>query len=193
MKRELWLLASIFVISTMLFFGSVVAQEAEPNPEAEPVQETEPVQEPEAAADTEASPESEAAPAAAGKDFQTTVKFSQLQKTSLEGSAGDIGVEAVEFEVAGAKGGGISGALSSADTEMQAIITVRLTLENSADTKVKFDATVEFLDKDGHIIDRAMKSDNFKKSERTFDFKHTTLRWAVDHITQARVTVQQKD
>ena len=99
----------------------------------------------------------------------------------------------VEFEVAGAKGGGIAGAFSSGDAEMQAIITTRLTLENSADTKVKFDAMVEFLDTDGQVIDRTVSSDNFKKNQKTFDIKHTTLRWAVDHIDQARITVKQKE
>jgi hypothetical protein len=199
MKREQWPLALIIGLSMVFSLGTAIAQEAEPSPEADPVQETEPAQEaepaqePEAAAETEESPESEAAPEAAGMDFEATVKFSQLQKASLDGSAGEIGVEAVEFEVAGAKGGGITGAFSSADTEMQAIITTRLTLKNSAGIKVKFDAMVQFLDKDGQVIDRAVNSDNFKKSERTFDIKHTTLRWAVDYIDQARITVKQKE
>jgi hypothetical protein len=129
----------------------------------------------------------------AGTDFQTTVKFSQLQKADLGGSAGEIDVQSVEFEVAGAKGGGIKGAFSSGDSEMQAIITTRLTLKTAADTKVKFDMMVEFLDKDGQVIDRAMSGDSFKKNEKTFDIKHTTLRWAVDHIDSARITVKVKE
>jgi hypothetical protein len=193
MKREHWPLALIFVLSTIFFLGTATAQEAEPAPEGEPAQETEAAQEAEAAAEAEADPEGETVPEAAGTDFATTVKFSQLQKTSLGGRAGEIGVEAVEFEVVGAKGGGIAGALSSADTQMQAVITTRLTLGKSTDTKVKFDMMVEFLDKDGQVIDRAMNSDNFKKGERTFDSKHTTLRWAVDYIDQARITVKQKE
>ena len=187
MKREYWPLALVFVISMICLLNTATAQEAEP------AQETEPAQESEATAETEESRESEAAPETAGTEFESTVEFTQLQKASLEGSAGEIGVEAVEFEVAGAKGGGITGAFSSADTEMQAIITTRLTLENSADTKVKFDAMVEFLDTDGQVIDRTVSSDNFKKNQKTFDIKHTTLRWAVDHIDQARITVKQKE
>ena len=193
MRREHWPLALIFFISTIFFLGTAAAQETEPAPEAEPTQETETAQENAAQAEAEASPEGEAEPQAAETDFETTVKFSQLQKTSLGGRAGEIGVEAVEFEVAGAKGGGITGALSSADAAMQAVITTRLTLKQSADAKVKFDMMVEFLDKDGRVIDRTMNSDNFKKGERTFDYKHTTLRWAVDYIDQARITVKQTE
>jgi hypothetical protein len=188
MKSERWSLAVILIFLMVLAIGTASAQETAPEPEAETAAEAETTAEADAQAGAEPAPE-----AAAGTDFATTVKFSQLQKASLDGSAGEIGVEAVEFEVAGAKGGGITGALSSADTEMQAIITTRLTLKNSSETKVKFDMMVEFLDKDGQVIDRAINSDNFKKSERTFDHKHTTLRWAVDYIDSARITVKQKE
>jgi hypothetical protein len=181
MKRRYWLSALVLTISLVVTLGTAAAQEAEPAEETEAA--------PEAATSTAG----EAAPEPAGTDFEATVKFSQLQKVSLDGSAGAIEVQSVEFEVAGAKGGGITGAFSSADAEMQAIITTRLTLKNSADTKVKFDATVEFLDTDGQVIDRTMSSDNFKKNEKTFDIKHTTLRWAVDYIDQARITVTQKE
>jgi hypothetical protein len=181
MKLKYWPLALALVISLFFVLGTATAQEAEPAEEAEP------------AAETEASSEAEAAREPAAAEFGVTVKFNQLQKAELEGSAGEIVVQSVEFEVAGAKGGGISGAFSSADSEMQAIITTRLTLKTSAGTKVKFDMLVEFLDKDGQVIDRAMNSDNFKKSQKTFDIKHTTLRWAVDHIDQARLTVKQKE
>lgn len=193
MRRERWPLALIFVIATMFFLGAASAQEADPAPGTEPAQEVETAQQGEEVAEEEASPESEAAPEAAAEEYSATVKFSQLQKASLDGTAGEIGVVAIEFEVAGAKGGGITGALSSADAAMQAVITTRLTLKQSADTKVKFEMMVEFLDTDGQVIDRTMNSDSFKKSERTFDSKHTILRWAVDHIDQARITVKQKE
>jgi hypothetical protein len=176
----------VFVL--FLAIGAVAAQEQETPAEPETAAETE------AAVETEAPEEADPAPEAVGGTvFQTTVKFSQLQKAALDGKAGEIAVQSVEFEVAGAKGGGIKGAFSSGDSEMQAIITTRLTLGSSSDTKVKADMLVEFLDKDGQVIDRVMNSDSFKKSQKTFDIKHTTLRWAVDYIDQARITVTQKE
>jgi hypothetical protein len=180
-KREHLPLVLVLVFSVLLMLGTATAQEAEPAEDTEP------------AAEAEASTEAQAGPETAGTEFGATVKFNHLQKADLEGSAGEIAVQSVEFEVAGAKGGGIKGAFSSGDSEMQAIITTRLTLKTSADTKVKFDMMVEFLDKDGQVIDRTMSSDSFKKNEKTFDIKHTTLRWAVDHIDQARITVTQKE
>lgn len=194
MKSERWALAVVAVMLMVLAVGTASAQETEPPAEPESAEAPEATAETETAAEAEVAEDTETAPkAAAGTDFSATVKFSQLQKMELDGSAGGIDVLSIEFEVAGAKGGGITGALSSADTEMQAVITTRLTLRKSADTKVKFDMMVEFLDQDGQVIDRTMTSDNFKKSERTVDSKHTTLRWAVDYIDSVRITVKQKE
>ena len=102
--------------------------------------------------------------------------------------AGEV-LGSVEFEVAGAKSGGITGAFSSADSDMQAIVTARLGCATKADTKVKFDMLIEFLDQDGQVIDRKGAKDSLKNNDKVFNIKHTTLRWAVDYIDSARITV----
>ena len=184
MTRERWPLALALVLFMLLMSGAVAAQEAESSQEAEPAVEAETTTE------AEAAPEAEPEP---GNNFETTVDFSPLNGVSLEGSAGQIDVKRVEFEVAGAKGGGIKGAFSSGDADMNAIITTRLSCATKATTKWKIDMLVEFLDADGKVIDRVTNSDSLKNNEKTFDFKHTTLRWAVDHIAKARVTVQARE
>ena len=184
MKRDSWLLAVVLVLFMLLALGTAVAQEAESGQEAEP------------AVEAEAAPEVETAPEAetpASTKFETTVDFSPLNGVSLDGSAGEIDVKRVEFEVAGAKGGGLKGAFSSGDADMNAIITTRLGCATKATTKWKIDILVEFLDADGKVIDRVGNSVSLKNNEKTFDFKHTTLRWAVDHIAKARITVQAKE
>jgi len=184
MKRDSWPLAVVLVLFMLLALGTAAAQEAESSEEAEP------------AAEAESSPEAEAAPEAetsAATKFETTVDFSPLNGVSLDGSAGEIDVRRVEFEVAGAKGGGIKGAFSSGDADMNAIITTRLGCATKATTKWKIDILVEFLDADGKVIDRVGNSVSLKNNEKTFDFKHTTLRWAVDHFAKARITVQAKE
>ena len=100
MKREHWSLAVMVVFLMFLAIGAAVAQEQETPAEPETAAEAE------AEVEIEASEEAEPAPeAAVGTDFQTTVKFSQLQKVDLEGRAGEIVVQSVEFEVAGAGAG----------------------------------------------------------------------------------------
>jgi len=184
MTRERWPLALVLVSFLFFALGTAAAQEAESSQEAEPAVEAE------TAPETEAAPEAEAAP---GTDFEATVDFSPLNGVSLDGSAGEIDVKNVEFEVAGAKGGGIKGAFSSGDADMNAIITTRLRCATKSNTKWKIDILVEFLDADGKVIDRVGNSVSLKNNEKTFDFKHTTLRWAVDHIAKTRITVQAKE
>jgi len=178
MTRERWPLAVVLVLFLVLGLGTAAAQEAESSQEAEP------------AAEAEAAPEAESS---AGTDFNTTVDFSPLNGVDLDGSAGEIDVKNVEFEVAGAKGGGIKGAFSSGDADMNAIITTRLSCATKSATKWKINILVEFLDADGKVIDRVGNSVSLKNNEKTFDFKHTTLRWAVDHIAKARISVQAKE
>ena len=178
MKRDSWPLAVGLVLFMLLALGTSAAQEAESSQEAEP------------AAEAEAAPEAEPS---AGTDFSTTVDFSPLNGVDLDGSAGEIDVRRVEFEIAGAKGGGIKGAFSSADADMNAIITTRIRCATKSATKWKIDILVEFLDADGKVIDRVGNSVSLKNNEKTFDFKHTTLRWAVDHIAKARISVQAKE
>ncbi len=184
MTRDRWPFAVTLVLLMLLASGIGVAQEAESGQEVEPAAEAETSSEAETAPDAEPS---------AGTDFVTTVAFSPLNGVNLDGKAGEIDVRRVEFEVAGSKGGGIKGAFSSGDADMSAIITTRLGCATKSATKWKIDILVEFLDADGNVIDRVANSESLKNNEKTFNFKHTTLRWAVDHIANARITVQAKE
>lgn len=183
MNRERWPLAVVLVLFMILAWGTASAQEAESGQEAEPAAEAD------AAAETEEAPEAE--PSTATK-FESTVEFSPLNGMDLDGSVGEVDVKRVEFEVAGAKGGGIMGAFSSSDADMNAIITTRLRCATKSATKWKIEILVEFLDADEKVIDRVGNKVSLKNNEKTFDFKHTTLRWAVDHIAKARISVQAK-
>ena len=172
-----WQLPAILVLFMILALGTATAQETESSEEADTAQETE----------TAAAPDT-----TAGTTFQTTVDFGALKEVDLDGKAGEIEVKRVDFEVANAKGGGIKGAFSSDDAEMKVVITTNFSCATSADTKQKFDMKVEFLDEDGQMIDRAMNSDSFKNNEKKFSVKHTTLKWALNHIAKARITVEAK-
>jgi len=128
----------------------------------------------------------------ASTTFQTTVDFGPLKSVDLDGKAGEIEVKGVDFAVANAKGGGIKGTFSSDDAEMLVVITTNFSCATSADVKQKFDMKVEFLDKDGQVIDRAMNSDSLKNNDKKFGVKHSTLKWALDYIVKARITVDAK-
>ena len=132
--------------------------------------------------------------AAAASDtlFVATVDFSNMKKESLEGSAGDVQITSVEFVASNVKSGGISGAFSSSDKEVEVALTTSIGCSTASDTKWKLDFMVEFLDEDGELIDRATDNGSLKKNDKTFVVKHTTLRWALGHIKQARISVAAK-
>jgi hypothetical protein len=183
MKREGWPTAAILVFTVLLALGTAAAQETETGAQTEAAQEADTTQE----AETTSVPET-----TAGTTFQTTVDFGPLKSTDLDGKAGEINVKGVDFAVANAKGGGIKGTFSSDDAEMLVVITTTFSCATSADTKQKFDMKVEFLDEDGQVIDRAMNSDSLKNNNKKFGIKHSTLKWALDHIDKARITVDAK-
>ena len=136
-------------------------------------------------ADTEADAGADAAPST---NFEKIVKFSHLNLIVLDGKVGEVDVKSVEFTVANTKSGGFMG-IGGSEAEFEAVITTRLTVATTANTKWKLGIMVEFLDEEGTVIDRATNSDSIKKNEKKIDFKHTTLRWALSHIKNARVSV----
>jgi len=121
--------------------------------------------------------------------FVTTVDFSNMKKEALEGSAGDVQITSVEFVASNVKSGGISGAFSSSDKEVEVALTTNIGCSTASDTKWKLDFMVEFLDEDGELIDRATANGSLKKNDKVFVVKHTTLRWALGHIKTARISV----
>jgi hypothetical protein len=136
----------------------------------------------------EADAETDAEPST---HFEKTVEFSHLNVISLDGKVGEVDVKSVEFTVANKKSGSVMG-IGGSDSEIEAVITTRLRFVTTATTKWKLDMLVEFLDEDGNVIDRVTNSDGIKNNDKKIDFKHSTLRWALSHIKEARVTVAAK-
>ncbi len=178
MRRARISLAAMFALALLLAVGAFAQEETEPGQEVETM----------TADDAGVATET----ATVGTKFEATVEFAPLKSFDLEGSAGQVEVRKVEFDAAKPKGAGITNPMGSSDPEMQVVITTRLDCMTTAGTKVKFDMMVEFLDRDGRTIDRAKNSANFKNNEKTFEIKHTTLKWALDHIESARITVEEK-
>jgi hypothetical protein len=131
------------------------------------------------------------ADAAPSTDFEQTVAFDNLKVLALDGTAGEVDIKSVEFTVANKKSGGFMG-IGGSDTDFEAVITTRLACATTDTSKWKLGIMVEFLDQGGNVIDRVTNSDSIKNNEKKIDFKHTTLKWALSHIKEARVTVVAK-
>ena len=127
-------------------------------------------------------------PAPATK-FETTIDFALQKQTELDGEVGQVEIRGVEFVESSVKTGAIKGALSSDDNDLASVITTRINCATTSTDKWKLTITVEFLDADGEVIDRASEGISLKNEAKIFDFKHTTLKWVVPRIKQARITV----
>jgi hypothetical protein len=121
--------------------------------------------------------------------FETTVAFALQNNTEIKGELGQVEIRSVEFVESSVKSGMIKGALSSGNDDLAANITTRLNCATTSTEKWKLVITVEFLDSDGEVIDRTGTDINVKNEAKIFDFKHTTLKWVVPRIKQARITV----
>lgn len=131
------------------------------------------------------------ADSAPSSTFDKTVAFENLEVLPLDGKAGEVDVKSVEFTVANKKSGGFMG-IGGSEADFEVVITTRLVCSTADSTKWKLGIMIDFLDGDGNVIDRVTNSDSIKKNEKKIDFKHTTLKWALSHIKEARVTVVAK-
>jgi hypothetical protein len=121
--------------------------------------------------------------------FETTIDFVLQQQTELDGELGQVQIRSVEFVESSVKTGAIKGVLSSGNDDLASVITTRINCATTSTDKWKLTITVEFLDADGEVIDRASDGISLKNEAKIFDFKHTTLKWVVPRIKQARVTI----
>lgn len=197
--RRSKLALSVIVVVFMASAGAAWAQQepAPEQPEAAPEQQqaapeqTEPAAQvgaTEEAAVTETSQE----PAPAATELETTVDFKLDGPVSLEGRVGDVELRSIEFVRAPVKSNVIKGAFSSGNEDLKSEIAVRLSSATSTATKWKLDMTVEFMDGEGKVIDRASNSGSLKNEAKIFDFKLTTLAWVVPHIARVKLSVNAK-
>lgn len=197
--RRSKLALSVIVVVFMASAGAAWAQQepAPEQPEAAPEQQqaapeqTEPAAQAgatEEAAVTETSQE----PAPAATELETTVDFKLDGPVSLEGRVGDVELRSIEFVRAPVKSNVIKGAFSSGNEDLKSEIAVRLSSATSTATKWKLDMTVEFMDGEGKVIDRASNSGSLKNEAKIFDFKLTTLAWVVPHIARVKLSVNAK-
>jgi len=185
----------MLVVTSILTTGGVFAQEVPEEPEAPQTQETpEAAEAPEApeapeAAEVADAPEAPAEPAAPPSlTFETSVNFEPVKKIALDGRAGDIELQAVEFTISAAKGG----MLGTSDADLKATIGVLLACATEAEKKAKFDLTIQFIDAEGNVIDRVDNGIGLKSGSKTIETKHTTLKYVVPLIKSVKISAVAK-
>jgi hypothetical protein len=139
-------------------------------------------------------------PAVQAQDAHTlhaekTVDFQTHKIYDLKAQVGQVRIASVELSDLGHNygSGGIAARMRpGSDSDASTTLRAHFLAENptSEDWQVTF--TVEFLDKAGKVIDRAIKKQKWDGEAKPYDFDHQILEYVVPMIAQVRIKLEGK-
>ncbi len=126
---------------------------------------------------------------------ERTVDFQTRKVFDLKAQVGPVRISSVEITDMGrgfGQGGIASRMRPGSDSEASTTIRAHFLAENptSEDWQVSF--IVEFLDKNGKVIDRATKKQKWDGEAKPYDFDHQILEYVVPLIAQVRIKLEGK-
>ena len=126
---------------------------------------------------------------------ERAVEFRTGKVFDLKAQVGQARIASVELQDLGhgyGRGGIASRIRPGSDSEASTTIRAHFLAENptSEDWEVSF--TLEFLDKNGKLIDRATKKAKWDHEAKPYDFDHQLLEYVVPMITQVRIKLEGK-
>ncbi len=120
---------------------------------------------------------------------QRTVAYSLGKPLALDAKVGPVTVHSVEFSDRGRPASGLPG-LRSTPSEMSTTLRARFAVENPSADEWEVTFTVEFRDKDGKVIDRAVKKSTWEGEAKPYDFDHVILTYVLPQIADVRITLE---
>jgi hypothetical protein len=141
-----------------------------------------------------------AGPASAGAQdtalrAERTITFSTRKAIPLAAKVGPVNVQSVEFQDRGriTGSGGLMGIMRSGiPSEVSTNLRVRFLAENPSADEWAVTFTVEFLDKEGKLIDRITRRSTWEGESKPYEFDHPLLEYVVAAIAQVRVKLDAK-
>jgi hypothetical protein len=123
--------------------------------------------------------------------FEKTVSWTTGKLLDLNATVGPVRIGKVEFSNQGKGGGSIASRFrggGTSDTET----TLRATFdgENPKEDEWVVTFTLEFLDRNGKLIDRATGKQGFEGEARTVNVDHAILEYVVPMIDKVRVRME---
>ncbi len=126
---------------------------------------------------------------------ERTVDFQTRKVNDLKAQVGQVKIASVELQDMG-RGygqGGLAGRMRpGSDSEVSTTLRAHFLAENptSEDWQVTF--TIEFLDKNGKVIDRATKKQKWDGEAKPYDFDHQILEYVIPLIAQVKIKLEGK-
>jgi hypothetical protein len=130
--------------------------------------------------------------------FERTVAFDRGQTISLGARIGPVRVANVRFgvEEGGGSGGGIRDSILSRvpgrDPETTSVVTASFDTENPTEDEWEVTYTLDFLDRNGKLIDRGSDKEGFEGEAASHTVSHSTLKYVVPSIARVRIRLEAK-
>lgn len=126
--------------------------------------------------------------------FETTVPFTTGKVIALNATVGPVKVRSVELSQASGGGSGVEsvvekirgGGASGTQTTLRAAFDT----ENPKEDEWVVTYTLDFLDKDGKLIDRASKKEGFEGEAKVYRFDHPILQYVVPFISKVKIQLE---
>jgi hypothetical protein len=120
---------------------------------------------------------------------ERTASFATGKAIVLNAKVGPVLVQSVEFSDRGRTTSGLPG-LRSTPSETSTTLRGHFIVENPSADEWEVTFTVEFRDKDGKVIDRAVKKESWEGQAKPYDFDHPLLAYVVPLIANVRITLE---
>jgi hypothetical protein len=121
---------------------------------------------------------------------ERVVSFATGKSIALNAKVGPVNVQSVEFSDRGRiTSSGLPG-LRSTPPETSTVLRGHFVVENPSADEWEVAFTVEFRDKDGKLIDRAVKKAKWEGQARPLDIDHPILAYVIPSIAEVRITLE---
>ena len=124
---------------------------------------------------------------------ERTFDYKPGQAVTLSAKVGAVTVQTVEFsERRGTTGGFTTRITGGSESETTTTIRAHFLAENATADEWQVTFTLEFLDKDNKLIDRATKRSSWEGEAKPSDLDHPLLTYVVPLIAKVRVKMEAK-
>jgi hypothetical protein len=128
---------------------------------------------------------------AQGDRFEKTVPFEVDQSHTLGGTVGPVSVSTLKITNLGrGYGRGGFGPRMGSNSELSTTLRLAFDVDNPRDDDWEVTFTVELLDRQGKVIDRSARKENFEDEAKVFNFDHPLLEYVLPAVTAVKVTLQ---
>lgn len=125
--------------------------------------------------------------------FQRTVDFDTPKTVNLDTMVGPVKITTVEFSDLGRgySGGGFAARMrAGSDSEASTALRAKFLIDNPRAEEWELTITLELLDRDGKIIDKLTKKNDYENETATWNIEHPLLEYVMPMVSEVRITIE---